>query len=208
MIQKELNDKLDKLLGITPKNLCSSNKKLYKDDFMEDVFNSRIDLYNINDYPNIKKYRREVINFAEYIFDLVNYSDNFVLYFSKNRERINNICKHIYIDTDKKVELTYLDFYKHTIYYLSGMKHDLDINRFTIKREYFAEEYYLFGYNIIYNKASNNNGILYKEPNKFIDNLSKLFPYISAGFHILIVILFLTGIITFVYLTISSGVNQ
>lgn len=189
-METDLNKKLDKILDITPKKLRQINRKLYNEDFMEDVFTSNINLYNINDSKNIKRYRKAVIDFAEYIFKSVTNTDNFVLHFSMDRYNINNICKHIYIDTDKEIELSYYDFYKHALYYLSGMKHDLDLNRFTIKREYFAEDGYLFGYKIKYNKESNNNGIFYKEPNVFIKNISKIFHHLLAGFYILMIILF------------------
>ena len=193
-METDLNKKLDKILDIKPKNLRQINRKLYNEDFMEDVFTSNINLYNINDSKNIKRYRKAVIDFAEYIFKSVTNTDNFVLRFSMDRYNINNICKHIYIDTDKEIELSYYDFYKHTIYYLSGMQqfinNKLDINRFTIKRDYFAEGCYLFGYKIKYNKESNNNGIFYKEPNVFIKNISKIFHHLLAGFYILMIILF------------------
>lgn len=203
-METDLNKKLDKILGITPKKLRQINHKLYNEDFMEDVFTSNINLYNINDSKNIKRYRKAVIDFAEYIFKSVTNTDNFVLRFSMDRYNINNICKHIYIDTDKEIELSYYDFYKHTIYYLSGMQqfinNKLDINRFTIVRNYFAEDSYLFGYNIIYNKESNNNGIFYKEPNVFIKNISKIFHHLKAAIYILIMVILFSIVLLIIFL--------
>ena len=165
-METNLNNKLNRILNISEpehtSDITININTLYSTDYIEDIFDYKINQFSLKHYPSIIVYKNYVKTLGDQIIDFLysfrEFSVGKIFDFKGYNEYI---LSNIATCTNDRFQLTKKDLLIHIIKYISGTdiakNGILNIKNFKIKRKIF--NFTDDGYYIEYNTLYRNNKI-------------------------------------------------